>query len=134
MLTYGDGVSNINIHKLLSFHKAHGKLVTVTAVQPAGRFGSLALTEDDQVEQFREKLHGDGGWINGGFMVCQPEIFACIDDDNTVLESQTLQELVSDGQLMAYRHNDYWQAMDTLRDKNNLELLWNSGKASWKVW
>lgn len=134
MLTYGDGVCNVNIEKLLEYHKSHGKLLTITAVQPAGRFGSLVLSENNKVSEFREKLHGDGGYVNGGFIVCEPGIFDYIADDSTVLESHTFEHLASIGELMAYCHTGYWQPMDTLRDKNTLELLWNAGKAPWKIW
>jgi len=134
MLTYGDGVSDVNVKALLSFHTSHGKLATITAVQPLGRFGALSLSEDNAVQSFCEKQQGDGGWINGGFFVCQPEIFDYIDDDNTALEGSPLENLVRDNQLVAYRHNGFWQPMDTMREKNNLEQLWVSGKASWKVW
>lgn len=134
MLTYGDGVSDINIEKLLEFHQFHNNLVTITAVQPAGRFGALSLTDDNKVAQFREKQHGDGGWINGGFFVCQPEFFNYIENDTTVLEKNALESLVNVGALTAYRHTGFWQPMDTMRDKNYLEELWNTGKAPWRVW
>ncbi|MDQ7096255.1 glucose-1-phosphate cytidylyltransferase [Desulfosporosinus sp. PR] len=134
MLTYGDGVSDVNIKELLHFHESHVNLVTITAVQPLGRFGALSITEEDNVEAFHEKLHGDGGWINGGFLVCQPEFFDYIQGDDTVLEKTPLERLSREGQLAAYRHTGFWQPMDTLREKLNLEKLWESGKAPWKVW
>lgn len=134
MLTYGDGVSNIDIRKLVQFHKDHGKLATLTATQPTGRFGALNLTSNQLVESFKEKLKGDGGWINGGFFVFQPEIFEYIEGDQTILEQEPLEKLAMKGQLMAYKHSDFWHPMDTLRDKNYLEELWTSNTAPWKVW
>jgi glucose-1-phosphate cytidylyltransferase len=133
MLTYGDGVSDINITKLLEFHRKHGKLATVTAVQPYGRFGSLDLAENSQVKGFQEKIQGDGRWINGGFFVMEPKVFDYIEGDQTVLEKEPLEKLANDGQLMAYKHKGFWHCMDTLRDKNNLEQLWNSDQAPWKL-
>ncbi|NOU67943.1 glucose-1-phosphate cytidylyltransferase [Paenibacillus sp. LMG 31461] len=132
LLTYGDGLSDIDIGKLVEYHKAHGKLATVTAVQPSGRFGSLRLTTDDQVLGFQEKPAGDGGWINAGFFVMEPEVFDKIDADSTVLEKEPLENLSEDGQLMAFKHEGFWHPMDTLRDKNYLEDLWKSNKAPWK--
>ena len=134
MLTYGDGVSDIDISKLVEFHKTHGKIATITAVQPIGRFGALALAEDSNVQAFQEKPEGDGGWINGGFFVCQPEFFSYLDGDDAVLEKAPLERLVKDEQLAAYRHSGFWQPMDTMREKDNLEKLWNIGTAPWKVW
>ncbi len=134
MLTYGDGVSNIDINELVKFHESHKKLSTVTAIQPAGRFGSLDLADADQVKGFQEKPKGDNAWINAGFFVMQPEIFNYIDDDKTILEKEPLERLAKNGQLVAYKHNGFWQPMDTLRDKIHLEELWESGKAPWKVW
>lgn len=134
MLTYGDGVSNINIRDLVEFHRSHGKLATITAVQPAGRFGSLNIGNDCQVHQFNEKLKGDGGWANGGFFVLQPNVFDYLEGDLTVFEKEPLEQLAHSGQLQAYKHNGFWYAMDTLRDKNHLEELWNSGNAPWKLW
>lgn len=134
MLTYGDGVSDINIKKLIDYHKSHGKLVTVTTTQPTGRFGALDLTENNQVTSFMEKPKGDGSWINAGFFVMQPEVFKYITDDSTILERDPLENLAKDGELMAYKHTGFWQPMDTMRDKNLLESLWQSGKAPWKVW
>lgn len=133
MLTYGDGVADINIQKLVAYHQAHGKLATVTATQPSGRFGALMINSSLQVEQFQEKIKGDGGWINAGFFVLQPEVFDYIKSDDTVLEKEPLENLAKDGQLMAFKHTGFWHPMDTLRDKNYLEDLWKSGKAPWKV-
>lgn len=132
LLTYGDGLSDLDIGKLIEFHKAHGKLATVTAVQPSGRFGSLRLTKQDQVLGFQEKPAGDGGWINAGFFVMEPEVFDKIDGDSTVLEKEPLENLSQNGQLMAFKHEGFWHPMDTLRDKNYLEDLWKSQKAPWK--
>lgn len=134
MFTYGDGVCDVPLEDLEKFHKSHGKLATVTAVQPAGRFGALSIGEDGTVNQFNEKMKGDGKWVNGGFFVLQPEVFDYLTDDSTVFEQEPLVNLASEGQLRAYRHDGFWYAMDTLRDKNHLESLWNSGLAPWKVW
>lgn len=134
MLTYGDGVSDINISELVDFHFASGKIATVTAAQPNGRFGALELGEDHLVTGFQEKPKGDGGWINAGFFVIQPEIFAYIEGDATVLEKDPLENLAKNNQLMAYKHFGFWHPMDTLRDKNRLEELWNSEQAPWKIW
>ena len=132
-MTYGDGVSDVNIKGLLAFHKKQKRLATVTAVRPPGRFGSLAINED-KVTQFMEKMPGDGNWINGGFFVLEQGIFDYIQGDETVWERDSLAALAKDHQLAAFRHSDFWQPMDTLRDKNQLESLWQSGKAPWKVW
>lgn len=134
MLTYGDGVSNIDVRSLLKFHKNHGKIATVTAVQPQGRFGALQIAESQGVESFQEKPDGDGAWINGGFFVLEPHIFDYIEGDSTVFEREPLEKLALAGELMAYKHTGFWQAMDTLRDKNFLEELWQSERAPWKVW
>jgi glucose-1-phosphate cytidylyltransferase len=134
MLTYGDGLCNMDYRKLLEYHKAHGKLATVTAVQPAGRFGALDLGEGDKVNHFKEKVKGDGKWVNGGFMVLQPEVFNYLEGDHTIFEEEPLINLASEGQLHAYRHDGFWYAMDTLRDKNHLQGLWDSQKAPWKWW
>lgn len=131
--TYGDGVSDISIRELIDFHRKQGKLATVTAVQPAGRFGSLNL-EGQMVKGFEEKPQGDGGWINGGFFVLSPKIIDYIDGDSTVWEKEPLEMLARSGDLSAYLHYGFWQPMDTLRDKNHLEELWTSGKAPWKKW
>jgi len=132
-LTYGDGVADIDITALLGFHAAHGGLATVTRVRPPGRFGSLEL-DGDRVTGFCEKPLGDGGWINGGFFVLSPKVIDRIADDSAVWESEPLEGLARDGQLHAYAHNGFWQPMDTLRDKRQLEQLWNEGRAPWKVW
>lgn len=134
MLTYGDGVTDINITELVSYHKAHGKLATVTSIQPAGRFGALDLDSNNMVHGFKEKPKGDGAWINGGFMVMEPQVFDYIEGDTTILEKKPLEDLARDGQLVAYKHSGFWQPMDTLRDKNYLDQLWKSGTAPWKVW
>ena len=131
--TYGDGVANVDIRAQIQFHKAHGKLATVTAVQPPGRYGALQL-EGAAVHGFREKPHGEGGLINGGFFVLSPQVLALIDGDQTPWESTPLQSLASQDQLMAFEHMGFWQPMDTLREKTLLEDLWQSGKAPWKVW
>ena len=134
LLTYGDGVADVDISALLEFHKRSGRLATLTAVQPSGRFGALQLGEGDAVDCFREKPIGDGDWINGGFFVMESEIFARIEGDETVLEREPLESLADEGQLGAFKHRGFWQPMDTLRDKNHLEALWHSGNAPWKVW
>jgi glucose-1-phosphate cytidylyltransferase len=134
MLTYGDGVADINIHALVNYHKAHGKLATVTSTQPSGRFGALICDAANRVTSFQEKPAGDRSWINGGFFVLEPELFDRIARDDTILEREPLEGLARDGQLVAYRHSGFWQPMDTLRDKLHLEELWTSGKAPWKLW
>ncbi len=133
MLTYGDGVADVNIPKLLAHHQTHGKLVTMTTVKPEGRFGFLDMA-GDQIMSFREKSADDVGFINGGFMVCQPEVFHYIDGDATIFEREPLESLAEEGNLMAYKHSGFWQCMDTIRDKNRLEELWESGAAPWKLW
>ncbi len=131
--TYGDGLSNVDMGKLISYHRGSKRLATVTAVQPPGRFGSLSIA-DDKVEAFKEKPDGDGGWINAGFFVLEPGALNYIDDDSTVWEYGPSERLARDGQLAAYKHSGYWHAMDTLRDRNQLNELWHSGKAPWKLW
>ena len=131
--TYGDGVSNINISKLIEFHREHGKLATLTATQPPGRFGALNL-DGYKVNSFQEKPQGDGAWINGGFFVLSPRVIDYIRDDSTVWEKNPLEQLAQDGQLNAYFHRGFWQPMDTLRDKTHLEELWQTGAAPWKTW
>lgn len=133
MLTYGDGVSDVDIGKLVSFHKAHGKLVTMTAIRPEGRFGVLDL-EGNSIKAFREKSQEDMGYINGGFMVLQPEIFDYIEGDSTIFERAPLEAVANKDELMAYRHDGFWQCMDTQRDKQKLEELWESGNAPWRNW
>lgn len=132
-MTYGDGVSNVDIAKELEFHKKHGKLATLTAVHPDSRFGVLDI-QSNQIMAFREKSDADVGWINGGFMILDPKVLDYIEGDSTVFERDPLEKLVADGQLMAFRHRGFWQCMDTLRDKERLEGLWNSKKAPWKRW
>ncbi|CAA9368390.1 Glucose-1-phosphate cytidylyltransferase [uncultured Leptolyngbya sp.] len=133
--TYGDGLSSVNIRELIEFHQAQGSLATLTATRPAGRFGALSLDADQgQVSSFREKDDGEGAWINGGYFVLQPEVIDYIAGDTTVWEKDPLEKLASSAGLSAYRHNGFWQPMDTLQDKNYLEGLWKSGKAPWKVW
>lgn len=134
MLTYGDGVADINIRELLEYHRSHGKMATITAAQPGGRFGILDITEDGTITNFKEKKKEDGGWINAGFMVLEPEIMDLIEGDSTVFEKEPLVEAARRGQLNAYRHKGFWQCMDTLREKNLLESLWQSGEAPWKIW
>ena len=133
MLTWGDGVSDIDLDKLLAFHRAHGKLATLTAVRPTARFGHLEL-DGQRVAEFSEKPQTREGWINGAFFVLEPGIFDYIDDDLTHFEKAPLERLAADGQLMAYRHESFWHCMDTIRDKINLESLWDSGNAPWQVW
>jgi glucose-1-phosphate cytidylyltransferase len=135
MLTYGDGVGDINIRDLIAFHGKSGREATLTAVQPHGRFGALAMGENDSIVAFSEKPRGDGSWINAGFFVCEPSVFSSIPDgDSTIWEREPLESLASSGQLGAYRHEGFWRPMDTLRDKNELEKLWSEAKAPWKVW
>jgi glucose-1-phosphate cytidylyltransferase len=134
MMTYGDGVSDVNISELLQYHKRNGKIATVTATQPTGRFGSLELGSGDRVNAFQEKPAGDGLWINGGFFVLEPRIMDRIAGDATFFEKEPLEGLAKEGQLFAYKHHGFWQPMDTLRDKNHLEELWSKGNAPWKVW
>ncbi|MEX0686543.1 MAG: glucose-1-phosphate cytidylyltransferase [Balneolales bacterium] len=134
-LTYGDGVANINIEKLIEFHKSHQRLATLTAVQPPGRFGAFRLGhEETKIDSFKEKPHGDGAWVNGGFFVLEPEVLEYIEGDQTVWEKEPLEGLAVDGQLSAFKHKGFWQPMDTLRDKNYIEDLWEAGSAPWKVW
>lgn len=132
-MTYGDGLSNVNITKSIQFHKAHGKLATLTAVQPPGRFGAIKLS-GKSVESFLEKPSGDGGWINGGYFVLSPKVLCLIENDAMPWESKPLETLAKSNQLQAYNHSGFWLPMDTLRDKLQLEDLWNSGDAPWKVW
>jgi glucose-1-phosphate cytidylyltransferase len=134
MMTYGDGVSNVNLNELLNFHKSSGKIATLTAVQPGGRFGMLEISSTNTISSFKEKHMDDGGWINGGFMVLEPSIFDYIDGDSTVFEREPLEALASNNELNAYKHHDFWQCMDTIRDKDLLEKLWSTSKAPWKVW
>lgn len=132
MMTYGDGVSNVDINRLLAFHRAHGKYATMTAVRPPARFGHMEF-DGDKVVQFTEKPQTEVGWINGGFLVLEPQVFDYIDGDEQKWEREPLERLAADGQLMAYKHDDFWQCMDTLRDKQRLQSLWDSGHAPWVV-
>lgn len=134
MLTYGDGVADINISSLLAFHKSHGKAITMTSVQPEGRFGSLSISANNQVSSFLEKPKGDGLWINGGFFVCQPEVFDYIEDDSTIFERKPLETLAEENQLFTFKHHGFWKPMDTLRDKQQMEELINDKKAPWIKW
>ena len=133
MLTWGDGVSNINLAELLEFHRHHGRIATVTAVRPPARFGRLEL-DGERVSRFDEKPLSGEAWINGAFFVLEPRVFDYIEDDDTLFEREPLENLARDGQLMAYQHNGFWQCMDTMRDKVRLESLWASGDAPWKIW
>ena len=133
--TYGDGVADVDISALTAFHKKHGKWATLTAVQPPGRFGAFQLGPDQaSICTFTEKPVGDGSWVNGGYFVLEPQVIDYIDDDATTWEREPLERLALDGMISAYKHRGFWQPMDTLRDKNQLEDLWQSGKAPWKVW
>lgn len=136
LLTYGDGVADVDLHKLLERHKASGKTVTLTAVQPVGKFGALVLNDDDAVTIFHEKPKGDRSWINGGFMAMEPGIFDYLDDDADamMLEDAPLENVAKAGELAAYKHRGFWKCMDALRDKEELELYWREGRAGWKIW
>jgi len=134
LLTYGDGVCNVNLKKLVSFHKENKCTVTITAIQPSGRFGVLDLDKDDKITGFEEKPKGDGAWINGGFMVAEPELLDFIENDSTILEREPFMKLAKDSRLISYKHDGFWYAMDTLRDKLHLEGLWETNKAPWKTW
>ena len=136
LLTYGDGVSDVNIHELIKCHKNANKYLTITAVKPSGKFGALDMTEDGSINSFVEKPQGDGNWINGGFMVCEPQIFDYISDigNQVVFEREPLENIANDGQMNAYKHRGFWYPMDTLQGKNHLTSLWLSGNAPWAVW
>lgn len=135
MLTYGDGVADIDINKLIDFHKSHGKLMTMTSAQPDGRFGALDISSDNQVLEFKEKPKGDGSWINAGYFVCEPKVFDYITEgDSTVFEQKPLQNLAKDGEVFTYKHEGFWMPMDTLKDKNTLNDLYDKNKAPWIVW
>lgn len=134
MLTYGDAVSDVNIEELVAFHKKQGKLATLTAVQPGGRFGTLDIDNTNIIKKFAEKTKEAGGWINAGFMVLSPKVFDLIEGDKTIFERYPLEKLSSDNQLSAYKHKGFWQCMDTLKEKMYLEELWETGNAPWKVW
>ena len=134
MLTYGDGVSDVNIPALLEFHKKNNHKATLTSIQPSGRFGALELDPENKILGFKEKPKGEMGWVNGGFMVLEPSVLDLIKDDTTVFEKEPLETLANKGELAAFKHDGFWQPMDTLRDKTYLEELWSSGKAPWKIW
>lgn len=134
MLTYGDGVADLDVSKLVEFHKSHGKIATLTAARAGQRFGVLGIGKEQQIDSFREKRRNDGGYINGGFMVLEPKVFDYLEDDSTVFEQRPLERLAEDGELMAYQHDGFWQCMDMQRDKMQLEAMWNSGEAPWKIW
>jgi len=136
MLTYGDGVSNINLESLLKFHKEHGRIATVTAVQPEGRFGSMEISDGGVVDHFKEKPKGDDKWINGGFFVLKPQVFDYLkgDMDEVMWEDDPMVQLAQDRQLVAYRHHGFWKCMDAMRDKIELETLWQNNEAQWKTW
>jgi glucose-1-phosphate cytidylyltransferase len=133
LLTYGDGIGNVDINKLIKFHKSKGKLATVTAVQLEGRFGALNIKKGEDVSSFLEKPRGDGAWINGGFFVLEAGIFKYIKNDSVIWEKEPLEKLAKDGQLNAYKHNGFWKCMDTIRDKIELEQFWDAGNAPWKL-
>jgi glucose-1-phosphate cytidylyltransferase len=134
MLTYGDGLSDINILELLAHHRKHGRQATLSAVQPTGRFGAMELDHHDHVVSFKEKPMGDGPWVNGGFFVLEPAVFDHIEGDDTAWEEAPLENLCRAGELVAYKHRSFWMCMDTLRDKRHLEKLWDSGHPPWKIW
>jgi len=135
MLTYGDGVSDINIKELVTFHKKHGKSITMTAVQPEGRFGALDITDANCIQEFIEKPKGDGNWINAGFFVCEPKVFDYITNgDGSIFEEEPLRDLAKDKEMFSFKHQGFWKPMDMLRDKIKLNEMWNSGNAKWKVW
>lgn len=135
LLTYGDGVANVNIEKLIKHHENSGKTVTLTAVQPSGKFGALNIDKSDNILSFKEKPQGDGAWINGGFFVCEPDIFNYLKDDvNCIFEREPLENLANNNELNAYKHSGFWRPMDTLRDKKELTEMWMTGKAPWAIW
>ena len=133
-LTYGDGVSDVNINDLLKTHKSHGKKMTMTAIQPEGRFGALKIESDNTISSFLEKPKGDGSWINGGFFVCEPSLMDYIEGDSTILEQGPLERMAKEGELYSFKHEGFWKCMDTLRDKNQMNEMWSNGKPKWKVW
>lgn len=134
MLTYGDGVADVDLKELVDFHKKHGKKITMTSIQPEGRFGALKIEEDNKISNFLEKPKGDGAWINGGFFVCEPSVLNYIQNDETIFEREPLENLAKEGELYSFKHAGFWKCMDTLRDKNQLNEMWDSGKAKWKSW
>ena len=134
LLTYGDGVSDVNIADTVRFHRRHGKLLTMTTVNVASRFGVIKPDKNGLIKSFREKADSDGSLINAGYMVCEPEVLDYISGDDTIFEKEPLETLAKEGQLMAYRHDGFWKCMDTMRDKEQLEALWCTGRAEWKTW
>lgn len=135
LLSYGDGVSNVDINKLIEFHKKSGKLATLTAIQPSGKFGALTIDESSKINSFTEKPKGQGAWINGGFMILEPKALEYIPEgDDAIFEKEPLEKLAKDNQLNAYKHEGFWHTMDTLKDKNDLTEMWQSGKAPWVIW
>ena len=134
MVTYGDGVSDIDIDKLMSFHKSHGKIATLTAVRPSARFGSIAMEEDGRIIEFKEKPQAGEGWINGGYFVFDYEIFDYLKDETTILEREPLENLAKDNQLLAYKHHGFWHCMDTIRDRDNLNEIWSKENTPWEKW
>ena len=135
MLTYGDGVSDVNINEIVKYHKKHNKIATMTAIQPGGRFGVLDIGSENNIKKFTEKSKEDGGWINAGFMVLNPEVFNYLDDsEDLIFERTPLETLAKKGELMAYKHEGFWQCMDTMRDKEQLERIWATGRAPWRRW
>lgn len=134
MLTYGDGVSDINISELLKFHKSHEGMITMTSAQPEGRFGALNIDKNNKVTSFHEKPKGDGHWINAGFFVCEAKVFDYISDDLIIFEQEPLKNLANEGEMFTYKHNGFWKPMDTLKDKNELNKLWSEKQAPWKTW
>lgn len=134
LLTYGDGLADVDITALIDFHYNSKAIVTLTAVQPSGRFGAIDIEETNMISSFKEKPKGDVGWVNGGFFVCQPETFKYIEGDNTIWEREPLEQIATQGKLAAYRHHGFWSPMDTVRDKSYLDGLWKSGNAPWKAW
>jgi glucose-1-phosphate cytidylyltransferase len=135
LLTYGDGVGDVNVKQLVDYHSAHGKLCTVTSVQPSGRFGALDLSPDLSVNSFLEKPKGDGSWINGGYFVCQPGVFDYIEEgDGTIWEQKPMMNIAADGEMKAFKHDGFWRPMDTLKDKHDLNEMWDANDAPWKTW
>ncbi len=134
LLTYGDGVGNIDLHALVEYHRQSDKYCTVTSVQPSGRFGALEMNAKNEVLSFLEKPKGDGSWINGGYFVCEPEIFDYIENDHTVWEKEPMERIATDGKMQAYKHDGFWRPMDTLKDKHDLNDMWDRGHAAWKTW
>jgi len=134
MLTYGDGLSDVNINELIEFHKLHGKQATVTSVKPEGRFGVMRFSENDFISSFNEKSSDDVAWINGGFFVCEPSVFDLIENDSCIWEREPLESLAISGNLLGYKHQGFWKPMDSLKDKNDLNTMWDSNKAPWKIW